>query len=134
MSTVMLRLAAEGTSVRQLAEAAALTWHDIDDVLSPIIGQNGVAALFQRALHATQIDYPWLIAAHQENLPYGDYSQLRSALITKNNSEARAANLALYQAFYNTLISLIGVSLTDRLLDSIPNNTAGSDTLQDPLQ
>lgn len=134
MSTVMLRLAAEGTSVRQLADNAALTWHDIDDVLSPVIGKNGVAALYQRALHATQTDYPWLIAAHQENLPFGDFSQLRSALITKSNAEARAANLALYQAFYTTLTSLIGASLTDRLLDSIPNTAAGGDTLQDPLQ
>lgn len=132
MKATLLRLVAEGASSRQIADTAVLKWLELDAVLSPIIGQNGVAALYNRSIHSVQITYPWLVAAHESDVEYGDFATLRSALTKKTSAEASAANLALYQAFYNTLISLIGAPLTDRLLESISDEPSSGDAVQDP--
>lgn len=118
----LLSLVATGASSSQIAEIAVKKWQEIDAVLSPIIGREGMATLYKRALHLIRDDYPWLTAAHEGELAFGDFVALKSVLSERTSAEASAASLALYQRFYKTLVSLIGESLTDRLLKSIEDN------------
>lgn len=131
MQTALLSLAASGASSSQIAEAAVIKWRELAAVLSPIIGQHGVAALYRRALHLIRKDYPWLVSAHEEELIFGDFIALKTALAARGSSEASDANMALFQSFYQTLVSLIGESLSDRLLKSILDNPLRGDAAQD---
>ncbi|ARU26624.1 hypothetical protein [Cellvibrio sp. PSBB006] len=131
MQAALISLIAAGASSNQIAEAAVNEWREIDAVLSPIIGLHGVAALYKRALHLILDDYPWMISAHDEQLVLGDFASLKMALAKRTSAEASAANLSLFQSFHSTLVSLIGESLTDRLLISIVDNPLRGDAAQD---
>ena len=52
----------------------------------------------------------------------GEFAALRSVLSQQRSAQVVAANGALLQTFYDLLSSLIGVSLTERLLRSVRNN------------
>jgi hypothetical protein len=115
-------LAAINADAERVAGAAAATWHEIHAVLATVIGPGGVAALYQRSLHLIRGTYPWLTAAHEEPVRAGEFAALRSVLSQQRSAQVVAANGALLQTFYDLLSSLIGVSLTERLLRSVRNN------------
>lgn len=125
------RLVAAGADSRQIGERAASTWLGVDSALSPIIGERGVAALFKRSLYLRRIEYPWLAAAHEGELPPEPYACLREALAQQTTSSAAAANGALLQTFYALLSDLIGASLTERLLRAVWDNPSSGDAVQD---
>ncbi|HTF86264.1 MAG TPA: hypothetical protein VL987_16895 [Cellvibrio sp.] len=118
----LISLVATGMNSNQIAEIAAEAWQEIDGVLSPIIGREGMAMLYKRALHLIRDEYPWLMAAHEGENAFADFAALKTALSERTKVEASAASLALYQRFYKTLVNLIGEPLTDRLFKSIPDN------------
>jgi hypothetical protein len=130
MQATFLRLAAEGASSQKMADAAVDEWRAIELSLSPIVGKSGVAALYKRAIHLIRDAYPWLAAAHDGNGPFGDFLPLHTALSQQNRANAIDANVALYTSFHNILISLIGASLTQRLLYPLENSSHG-DAVQD---
>ena len=111
-----------GEDVGSLADAAVSLWRDMSDALSPIIGPRGVAALYKRSLYLTRGEYPWLADAHEGVVLQGDYKLLHKALVQQEGPHAAAANAALLQTFYDLLRSLIGESLTERLLHPLWNN------------
>ncbi|MBK9614936.1 MAG: hypothetical protein IPO35_05220 [Uliginosibacterium sp.] len=55
------RVEANGNAAN-IADLAVVTWHDVLNVLSPVIGPGGVAELYKRSLHLVCADYPWLSA------------------------------------------------------------------------
>jgi hypothetical protein len=106
----------EGADAGQIADAAVAVWAAIDKALSPVIGQRGSAALFQRSLHLTQADYPWLGAAHQGEVARYGFDVLRAALAQQTAKDAAAAHDRMLHTFIDQLAALIGASLTQRLL------------------
>jgi hypothetical protein len=114
-------LAAVTTDAERIAAVAASTWHEIHEVLSPVIGPGGVAALYQRALYMTRPAYPSLALAQEDPLRAGDFAALRLALAEQTAEQIAAANGALLDAFCDLLGNLIGISLTERLLRSVRN-------------
>lgn len=121
---------AKAQSGRPRADASAATretdhaiakWRDIENVLAPIIGQRGVAALYRRSLFLTRNSHPWLAAVYEDSLQPGDYTILRAALVQHANR--KAANAALMQTFCSLLSSMIGESLTQRLLRTVTHRT-----------
>jgi hypothetical protein len=112
-------LAAVTTDAERIAAVAASTWREINEVLSPVIGPGGVAALYQRALHLTRPAYPSLTVMREDPLRPGDFAALRAALAQQSAEQVAAANGALLQAFCDLLANLIGISLTERLLRSV---------------
>lgn len=131
MQAALVSLVAAGASSSEIAEIAVKKWRELNAVLSPILGQQGVAALYKRSLHLKRNDYPWLVAADDREVVFGDFISLKTALAKRSSAEASAANLALYQSFHITLVSLIGESLTNRLLKSILDNPLNGDAVQD---
>src|SRR5688500_13342696 len=112
----LTQLAADGADALRGAESAVAVWRELDAVLSPIIGRLGVAALFKRSLLLTAPTHTSLVAAHWDVQTDGDFESLRATLKQQPVANAIAINDALLQQFVALLTTLIGESLTERLL------------------
>nr|WP_297459934.1 hypothetical protein [uncultured Halomonas sp.] len=106
-------------------------WHDINIALSPVIGQQGVAALYKRSLSLTRSDYPCLAFVHEHTLEPGDFSVLQMALSRQNGTDAVATNSALLRTFHERLACLIGKSLTEQLLQFVWHDPSSPAIRQD---
>jgi hypothetical protein len=127
----LTQLAAAGADARRIADRAVSIWRDVDAGLSPIIGRRGVAALFQRSLLRSVPALTSLAAAHQDVDALGDLDALRATLEQQSSENAIATNGALLKKFVDLLISLIGESLTERLLDSVRDTPSSEDAVQE---
>ena len=111
--------AAQGADAAQVADAVAATWQKIDAALSPIIGTGSVTVLFMRSLHLIEPAHPWLVGMHPPGQTTVDLAALKATLALQSNDTGAAAGGALLQTFYELLASLVGPSLTERLLHSV---------------
>ena len=121
------------TDSAAIAAAAVSTWGEIAAALSTIIGHGGVVALYQRSLHLTRADYPWLSAADESELRVNGFAALGTALAQQTSLDAAAAQAALMHTFRDLLLSLIGSSLTERLLGSVWDPPSGGHAGQDTV-
>jgi hypothetical protein len=122
---------AQDADAAQVANAVAAVWREIDAALYPIIGHGGVAALYNRSLNLTRTAFPWLGRADAGLLASVDPAALKDALAEQTVEEAAAGGSALLDTFRELLSSLIGPSLTDRLLRSVWAPSSGSPPAQD---
>ena len=121
----------DGAHAGQVADAVVALWLEIDQALHPIIGHRGVAALYERSLVLTAAAYPWL-AIEQRGIPAAvDPAALRAALVQQTGAEAAACANALFHSFHQLLVSLVGASLTERLLRSVWDHSPGAAPAQD---
>ena len=132
----LVQRAAEGADAAQIADAVVATWKRIDAALAPIIGQGSVAVLYMRSLHLIDAAYPWLADMQQGDGVHVtvDLAALRAILALQDSAAAAAAGGALLQTFYELLASLVGPSLTERLLRSVWENPLSGTTAQDTSQ
>ena len=124
-------LEAKGADSVLIADAAIAIWHKVDAALSPIIGQRGVIALYRRSIFIHRADYPWLMTAHDHTSRPDEFAALHTALSRQSSSVATATNGVLVHTFHDLLGKLIGASLTERLLQSVPDNLSNGDAVQD---
>jgi hypothetical protein len=113
------RTLAQPDTYRPGLETAMALWGQICDHLMPILGSRGVDALLSRALVLTGGSFPWLCENPKKSPVPGPFVTLRASLSTRPDEEASEANLALVITFTELLASLIGNSLTNRLLDPV---------------
>ncbi|GAB3778899.1 hypothetical protein GCM10028797_00200 [Dyella agri] len=109
-------LASESVDAVRIAEIAVSIWNAVGDALAPIIGQSGVDALIKRSIHMTRTAYPCLQTINDNALPSDGLAALGAVLAQQDCTEAIAVNDALLQNFHKVLSTLIGASLTERLL------------------
>ena len=110
------RMASDGASSRQIAGAVTSAFQGIDQALTPIIGKRGVAALYKRTVHLAGRTHSWL-AVPMEGVPTAmDVAALTGALEARTAADAAAAGALLLQTFHDLLTTLVGPSLTERLL------------------
>ncbi len=108
-----------GASSQEVAEVIAAAFQSIDQILVPIVGQRGMAALYKRTLHLARPTCPWLPLT-PEGIPTGiDIAALTTELAKRTAADAAAAGTRLLQIFQALLTTLIGESLTERLLRSV---------------
>ncbi|HWU70347.1 MAG TPA: hypothetical protein VN017_03210 [Pseudoxanthomonas sp.] len=100
----------------QIADAIVSALQEIEAVLSPIIGQRGVAMLYKRSLYLMGPAHAWLAGVHEGIQSTVDLAALKSAFEQQSSANAAAAGDAFLQTFHDLLSSLIGPSLTERLL------------------
>jgi hypothetical protein len=117
----------QAADATQIAAAVIAIWDEIDDSLTPILGQRGMAALYLRSLHLAAADHPWLQAPDEGDPPAVGPAALKSALARQGSAVAAAGGSAFLQTFRDLLSGLIGPSLTDRLL-----HTAWEDSSRRP--
>jgi hypothetical protein len=120
-----------GADSEHVAGTIATTCRAIDEALAPIIGRRGVAALYRRSVHLASQTYPWLAAAQAEVPTAMDVAPLTTALTGQNSKDASAAGALLLQTFYGLLTTLVGPSLTERLLRSVWANFLSGSAAQD---
>ncbi|ROM94687.1 hypothetical protein BK658_18955 [Pseudomonas brassicacearum] len=91
----------------------------MDAALTPIIGQQGGAALYRRSLHVCASAHPRL-AVIWDRLPAGmDLTALTFVLVEQSEADALFFGEVLLTTFYELLTTLIGPSLTARLLRGV---------------
>jgi len=105
-----------GASSQGVAALVATTLRGLDQALAPIVGQRGMAALYKRSLHLCRPMHPWLPVAAEGAEFELDIAALTAALATRSSAEAAAAGTQLLASFRALLTTLIGESLTERLL------------------
>lgn len=101
-----------------IAAALAATLQDIESTLSSVIGARGVAALYKRALLLATAGHPWLSAAHPEPDTPGGQTLLQCVVSGQSMEQAAAGAHAILHNFQRLLQTLVGSSLTERLLQS----------------
>ncbi len=102
-----------------IAEATLSTWHQVAVRLGPVIGSRGVEALFNRSLHITSKSYPWLAVDESgENFAF-QFPDLRARIALREPVDAEEASHTLLVNFTELLATLIGESLTMRLLEPV---------------
>ncbi|HET6603420.1 MAG TPA: hypothetical protein VFG21_04280 [Xanthomonadaceae bacterium] len=112
----LAELVGEGADAARVADYVVAVWQQIEDALTPIIGPRGVAALYKRSLFLIGPDHPWLTRLQEADASAVDAAALRSALAQQDTAAAATAGGALLQTFQELLASLVGPSLTGRLL------------------
>jgi hypothetical protein len=105
-----------GADGAEIALAVADIWRDMEALLRPIIGQRGVRAIYQRSVHAASAAHPWLAPQAQDPAGEMDLAALQSLFAKQPAPQALACANALLLGFHGILSSLIGPSLTSRLL------------------
>jgi hypothetical protein len=115
----------------QIAAAVFAIWMEIDDALTPIVGPLGLAALYRRSVHLAAAQHPWLAGGEDGLLTDADAAVLQSVLARRNSDEAAAGGSAFLNTFHELLASLIGLSLTARLLRSVWEHPSNDHTAED---
>jgi len=115
----------------QIADAIVATWQEIEAALTPIIGQRAVVALYRRSLHLTGSIHPWMAGTHEGVQTDMDLAALKSVFRQQSSANAAGGGSALFQTFYELLASLVGPSLTERLLRSVWATSSSGPSAQD---
>jgi hypothetical protein len=125
----------DGSTAAEIAAACGEFWGEVEGVLRPIIGPRGVTALGRRSLHLASAAHPWL-ASHPPGGPATlDAALFVSLLAHRSSDEAAAAGAAFFQTLRELLGSLIGASLSEKLLRTVwgpPDAPLNSANAQDP--
>jgi hypothetical protein len=117
--------------VEQIVETIMTVWREIEEALRPIIGHRGVAALFNRSLTLVSAKHPWLRAGLGGALVAVDPTALWATVLQQSAAVAAAGGAALFQSLHDLLASLVGATLTGRLLRSVWAPYAGAPPAQD---
>ena len=132
MAGVLAQRAGQGAAAADVAAALAAIWDDIETALSPVLGQRGVALLYKRSLYLTTQQHPWLTPPNEGANSAMDLDALKTAFAQQHRADAAAsAGGALLQNFHALLASLVGPSLTGRLLRSVLAPSTGGHPAQD---
>lgn len=110
------RLAGENPDVHAVVEAMLSTWRQLSTRLVPVIGERGVEAVFSRSLQLTGVAFPWLSVNSDGQGRATPLAGFAASLETREPATAAAASLAFLVIFTHQLDTLIGESLTERLL------------------
>lgn len=130
IATLLAEQVEQGADSAGIADAAISAWVAVEAALAPIVGQPTVNVLYMRSRHVASRAFPWLRPEQQARIEM-DLPALRSLLLQQDPASAAAGGGALLRTFYELLASLIGPSLTARLLDGAWNSISSGPAAQD---
>jgi len=108
---------AEGFSdASAVAKTIAGTWLQMADLLAPVIGAQGVDVLFRRSLHLANSAFHCLVDPGEQEDDANQLAILQARLASQSKDDAAEAGYNLLVTFTELLASLIGESLTERIL------------------
>lgn len=105
--------------IARIAQAIVSTLQGMDAALTPIIGQQGVAALHRRSLHLCTSQHPRLAGTYDRVQAALDLTVLKSILVEQSEADALFFGEMMLTTLYELLTKLIGPSLTARLLRGV---------------
>jgi hypothetical protein len=91
-------------------------WLGFEAALAPVVGVRGLAALYQRSLHRARENHAWIAVPFESVPAVVDLPALAAALAQRDPASAAAGACAFFQSFHDLLATLVGPSLTERLL------------------
>jgi hypothetical protein len=111
--------AGDAPDASAIAEAFISTWHQVASQIIPVIGAGGVDVIFNRSLHLTCTAFPWLTIPgdHRDNAVL--LASLKERLAGREPDAAAETSYTLLVTFVELLMSMIGESLTERLLSTV---------------
>ena len=118
IAATLARQREEGADAGQIAAAVTTAMGAIETNLRPIIGKGGVVAMYRRSLLLVASSQPWLTGSDSSSNEI-DLAALRSLLAERGAADAAQAGAALLQTFFDLLDSLVGKSLSERLLRNV---------------
>lgn len=120
----------DALDARAVAEATIGTWRQMDSLLAPVIGTQGVDVIFRRALYLTSKTFPWLASGEE----YGEsavlLASLQARLENRSAADVAEAGCSLLVCFTELLTTLIGEALTGRVLGSVWASPSSSSELE----
>ncbi|CAD5201954.1 hypothetical protein [Pseudomonas sp. FEN] len=105
--------------IEKVAQAIIATLQEMGAALTPIIGQQGVAALYRRSLHLCTSTHPRLAGTYDSAQAAMELTVLSSVLVEQSETDALFFGEVLLTTYYQLLTTLIGPSLTARLLSGV---------------
>lgn len=133
VATALAHRVGDEATAAQVAAAMVAIWQEIDAALTPIVGKGGVAALYKRTLYLTGTAHPWLVLRREDLSTGVDLVALKAVLSQQASAVAAAGSNDFLHTFQTLLASLIGPSLTERLLRSVWARPSSGPPAQDPL-
>ena len=115
----LARFAGVAPVASEVAEAAVCTWNLMAAQLIPVIGVMGADVLFRRSLHLTSTTFPWLAIVGDHGNRDALLESFKARLAGRETDTATEVSCILLVTVVELLNNLIGVSLTERLLDPI---------------
>lgn len=112
----LARSVGPNADVVRVAEAIVSILQAMDAALTPIIGRQGVVAMYRRSVHLCASAHPQLVGVHDSVEGALDLIALKSALVQQSKVDALFFGEVLLTTFYELLTTLIGPALTARLL------------------
>lgn len=102
-----------------IAQVIVSTLQDMDAALTPIIGRQGVVALYRRSLHLCASQHPRVAHISDRVQTALDLNVLNAELVSESEADALFFGEVMLITFYELLTTLIGPSLTARLLRDV---------------
>lgn len=119
LSARLAQRASAGMSSAEISEVILDAWVRIGVALTPIVGTRAIALLRQRTLLLTAEKHPFLSGAPGGLPEAADLDALKRLLERQSGAQAVVGGGALLQTLLDLLASLVGSSLTERLLRSV---------------
>jgi hypothetical protein len=116
----------------RVAAATLSLWHQATTRLKPVIGTGGLDALYGRSLQLTATAFPWLAIGVEGEEITAPLASLRRRLEAIDPVAAAQASVALLVTVTDLLATLVGESLTERLLGPIWTPPAQASELEIP--
>jgi hypothetical protein len=125
----LARHAGPAVDATAVAAAANRAYDDLARALAPVIGDLGVAAMTDRALHLTTREYAWL-PSRAPGSADTTFAQVIDVLKRQDDAaEATEAAAAVFAAIIGLLATFIGEPLAARLVQQAwPDATSSADT------
>ncbi len=123
----------DNADAMQIAEAIVIVWTEIDSILAPIIGHGGVIALCKRSLYLAAQRHACLTDAYASIQSGGEFADLKPVIEQQTGITVTIGD-EVFQLFQGLLVSLIGNSLTERLLCSVWENALADPPAQEPTE
>jgi hypothetical protein len=89
--------------------------------LAPVIGEVGVAALYQRSLEISSRVYPWLAAPEDCYRGGMDLDELKLLITRQSDAVAAAGAAFLLKTFHDQFEGLVGSAVARQLIDPSAN-------------
>jgi hypothetical protein len=107
------------TDTGAICDALAETWSLMSALLKPVLGERGVDAIFRRSLYLTSITCPWITFGLEPADSATLLAAFQEILAVRKPDDAAEAAYTLLVNFTELLTTLIGASLTGRLLGPV---------------
>lgn len=112
----------EGADAGVLGESTAVAWNSIVETLNPVLGVRGVESLSRRCVFVAAVQRAWLRELHDPSAAGIPRLSLVDAFTRQPPAEAAAGGALLIKTLNELLTSLVGASLTERLLQPVWND------------